>query len=271
MQELLGLFTYHRDATRVARALGTSLEELTSELEDLGIRRKAFRLMRGTDLELPRAAAVPGAASVPVRRRRASAAATSPAGAARPGETEPQARHEAPQTTALKAVLAEAGPRRAMLAERLGIPVAALPALLRGAGLEREFALRERDLIRGLWSKHGASEAQVASELGIARARLRQIIRERGLARELDAARDRLRRAARSRRWPSDRIAMLLEREQELRDLDLYDEIRAEVGARVAVLWKTLQGRPQALLLLRKKLHLTDEQLQRLRTLLQLR
>src|SRR4051794_16389026 len=48
-QHLLGLFAYHRDAPLVARSLSLSLEALDAELEDLGIRRKAYRLTRQTD------------------------------------------------------------------------------------------------------------------------------------------------------------------------------------------------------------------------------
>jgi hypothetical protein len=260
-QTVLGLFAYHRDAPLVARALGVSLEELTAELDDLGIRRKAFRLVRQPDAQMPVAAAMPGAAGPTVRRRtRANAIALDEPAPARD-----------PEQDGLKALLAEVGPRRDALGERLGISEPALLARLRESGLEREFALRERDLIRGLWSKHRASLDRVAAEIGIAPARLREIIRERGLSRELDAARQRLRRAARSARWPGERIATLLHEEADLRDLGIYDEMRAEVAARIAVLWKTLQGKPRALELLRKKLHLTEGDAERLRTILQLR
>lgn len=258
-QTLLGLFAYHRDAPLVARALAISLEELTSELEALGIRRKAFRIARGTDAQMPAASAAPGPPGPPVRRRPRAAAVEA---------VQPR---EEPQLDELMTLLAEVGPRRDALQRRLGVSEPALLARLRESGLEREFALRERDLIRGLWSKHRGSEERVASELGVERRRLREIVRERGLGRELDSARERLRRAARSKRWPGERISMVLHREQDLRELELYDEMRGELAARVAVLWKSLQGKPQALELLRKKLHLTEADAQRLRTLLQLR
>src|SRR5262249_28297049 len=45
-QELLGLFAWHRDGTLVARALRVSLDELTAELDQLKIRRRAFALTR---------------------------------------------------------------------------------------------------------------------------------------------------------------------------------------------------------------------------------
>src|SRR5205814_9232037 len=72
-QELLGLFAWHRDAPLVARALGVSLDDLDRQLEDLKIRRKAYRLVRGRDTDVPRAAAVRGAPSGPPVRRRTRA------------------------------------------------------------------------------------------------------------------------------------------------------------------------------------------------------
>jgi len=80
----------------------------------------------------------------------------------------------------LKALLSEVGPRRALLAARLGsaaapLSDAALLARFRAAGLEREFALRERDLIRGLWSRHRASEVRVSTELSTTPAELRRV------------------------------------------------------------------------------------------------
>src|SRR5436190_665611 len=96
----------------------------------------------------------------------------------------------------LRTVLQELGPRRAALAERLGTSGGALLARFRAAGLERELALRERDLVRALWSKHRGSEAKVAEELGTTPEALRDVVAERGLSRELDAHRGRLRREA---------------------------------------------------------------------------
>src|SRR5207248_792643 len=56
------------------------------------------------------------------------------------------------RTSGLTGLLAEVGPRRDALAARLGLSEAAMLARFRAAGLERELALRERDLIRALWS-----------------------------------------------------------------------------------------------------------------------
>ncbi len=255
-QELLGLFAYHRDAPLVARSMGVSLAELTAELDALQIRRKAFALTRGTDM--PRATATPGPKGPPVRRR---TRAEKPA----PPPPAPDAGSE------LKALLAETGPRRDALAQRLGLSPAALLARFRAAGLERELALRERDLIRALWSKHRASEGRVAAELGTTPARLREIAHERGLLRELDAIRDRFRREARAKKWPHQRLEQVLHRAAELRELGLWDELHREVAARVGVLWRSLQGKPQALALLGQKLHLSGEDAEKLRRLLDLR
>jgi hypothetical protein len=255
-QELLGLFAYHRDAPLVARALGVSLEELGAELDALQIRRRAFALVRGA--QLPAAAAVPGPSGPPVRRRSRQAAPS-------PAPPPPDAHAE------LKSLLAEVGPRRDALAARLGLSPAALLARFRAAGLERELGLRERDLIRALWSKHRASEGRTAEELGVAPARLREIALERGLLRDLDAIRDRFRRDARRKTWPRERLEQVLHRDAELRELGLWDELRGEVEARVGVIWKTLQGKPQALGLLAKKLRLSAAEAEKLRRLLDLR
>src|SRR6202171_4942745 len=68
-QELLGLFAYHRDAPLVARSWGTPLAALDAELEVLGIRRKAYRIARGTDAQMPLAKAAAGPGGAPGRRR----------------------------------------------------------------------------------------------------------------------------------------------------------------------------------------------------------
>src|SRR5712664_104158 len=78
---LLSLFAWHRDAPLVARSLGLSLDELYAELDDLKLRRKAYRLTRGSEFDLPLARAVPGAPSGPPVRRRARAARTQSAAA----------------------------------------------------------------------------------------------------------------------------------------------------------------------------------------------
>src|SRR6266478_5150163 len=74
-QYLLGLFAYHRDAPLVARALGVSLEALDEELDALAIRRKAYRVARGSDAQMPLAAAIAGPSGPPVRRRPRSVSA----------------------------------------------------------------------------------------------------------------------------------------------------------------------------------------------------
>ncbi|MCA1825787.1 MAG: hypothetical protein ABR567_23170 [Myxococcales bacterium] len=257
--QLLGLFAYHRDAPLVARALGVSLSDLVAELESLKIRRKAFALTRGSDHDLPKASPVERARSGPPLRRRP---AEKPA--PKPSEKDQQSR-------ALLNLLAEIGPRRAALAERLGETESTLLARFRAAGLEREFALRERDLIRALWSKHVASESRVAAELQATPADLRRIAAERGLARELDAERDRLRRDARRAKWPHPRLDQVLHRRDELRNLGVLEELDREVAARTAVIWKSLHGKRDALSLLAKKLHLTPADAGLLQRLLDLR
>ena len=260
-QELLGLFAYHRDGALVARALRVSLAELTEELERLKIRRRAFALTRGSDHELPRASAVAGVRGGPPVRRR-------PKGEARsPPVSNPQPPADSGmniQVLELKALLSEVGPRRALLAARLGsagapLSDAALLARFRAAGLEREFALRERDLIRALWSRHRASEVRVSTELSTTPDELRRVARERGLARELETLRDRLRRDAREKKWPRDRLDQVLHRRAEIRELGLLDELDNEVRARAGVIWTSLCGKPAALDLFAKKLHLTRD------------
>lgn len=256
---MLGLFAYHRDAPLVARALKLSLEELLAELDKLKIRRRAFALTRGTDHEFPKAAPIASAkAGAPIRRRPA------PPEPSKLPEKDQQARE-------LLSLLAEAGPRRAVLQMRLGDSESALLARFRKAGLEREFALRERDLIRALWSKHRASAARVAEELQTTPAELQRIARERGLTRDLDAERDRLRRDARRAKWPDARLAQVLHQREQLRELGVLDELDREVAARVAVLWKTLHGKRDALLLLAKKLRLNEPDAALLQKLLDLR
>jgi hypothetical protein len=261
-QDLLGLFAWHRDGTLVARALALSLDELVAELDRLKIRRRAFALTRGTDAQLPKAVSKTGPAGPSVRRR--TAADKQPA---RPPAPSPAVA----QAAALKALLGEVGPRRDLLAEKLGLSDAALLARFRAAGLERELALRERDLIRALWSKHRGSESAVAAELRMPAARVRDIAHERGLLRELDKMRDRFRRDARAKKWPRDRVEQVLRRREELRELGLWDEMLSEVRARVGVIWKTLQRKPHALDLLSKKLRIEPSDAEKLRRLLDLR
>jgi hypothetical protein len=239
------------------------LSDLDAQLDELKIRRRAYRLTRGTDADLPRAAAVSAPAGPSVRRRqKASAAPPPPAAPAPPPD---------PELALLKAALAEVGPRRPALAARLGTSGAALLARFRAAGLERELALRERDLIRALWSRHQASAAKVAAELGMDEETLRAIAVERGLTRDLDAWRDRLRKSARNRKWPRERIEQVLRDEPGLRELGIWDELLREVRARAGVVWKSLAGKRDALDLFAKKLHLGREEAIRLQKLLDLR
>jgi hypothetical protein len=192
-QELLGLFAYHRDAPLVARSLGVSLSELEAELDTLKIRRRAFQLVRGVQADFPRATAIPGARSGPTVRRRSKGGAPPP-----PSGTEPARPSEkVEQARALVALLSEVGARRSALAARLGTSEAALLARFRAAGLEREFSLRERDLVRALYSRHRAVEERVAAELRTTVEGLRRLVSERGLSRELETMRERVRRKVR--------------------------------------------------------------------------
>jgi hypothetical protein len=191
-QELLGLFAYHRDAPLVARSLGLSLSELEAELDTLKIRRRAFLLARGVQADFPRATAIPGARSGPTVRRRSKGDAPPPPAPkpARPSEKEEQA-------GALRELLSKLGARRSALAARLGTSEAALLARFRAAGLEREFSLRERDLVRALYSRHRAAEERIAAEMRTTVEGLRRLVSERGLSRELEAMRERVRRKVR--------------------------------------------------------------------------
>ena len=262
-QYLLGLFAYHRDAPLVARSLAVSLEALNEELDALGIRRKAYRVARGTDAQMPLAAAIAGPSGPPVRRRPRSVPAAPPPPAA---EAPPASSEEA----MLRALLAEVGPRRTALGERLGTSGGALLARFRAAGLERELSLRERDLIRALWSKHRGSERKVAAELRTTPEALREIAIERGLVRELEAERDRLRREALRRRWPRERIEQVLHRRDELRELGILEGLDSEVAVRAGVIWNSLRGKRDASELFAKKLQLTRGDALRLQKLLHL-
>ena len=266
-QDLLGLFAYHRDAPLVARALRISLSDLNTELDRLKIRRKAFRLTRGNDHDLSSAPVEAGRSGPPRRRR--------PKAAEEPAAPPPRSEKDE-QAQALKELLSEMGPRRALLSARLGaagapLSEAALLARFRAAGLERELSLRERDLIRALWAKHKASEARVAAELSSTPEDLRRIARERGLDRELAALRDKLRREARRAKWPDARIAQVLHQRDELGGLGVLEELDREVAARTGVIWSTLKGKRDALELLGKKLRLTPADAVKLQQLLDLR
>jgi hypothetical protein len=269
IDELLGLFTYHRDAPRVARSLGMSLAELEAELDALKIRRKAFRLTRGTDFDLPLARANPSAPSGPSVRRRTRGAPAAARPAAKPAEPDRDAEQ-------LKKLLAAVGPRREVLKDRLGtrdaaLSDAALLARFRAAGLERELSFRERDLIKGLYMKYRGSERRIAAELRTTIDRLHEVVRERGLKREIDRLVDGYRREVRNRRWPKDRIEQVLKRRDYLTDLGVYDELEREVVARSRVLWEELRGKPRALDELRRALDLTRPDAEKLQKLAQLR
>ena len=262
-QHLLGLFAYHRDAPSVARSLHLALEELDAELDSLGIRRKAYRLARGSDALMPLASPVAAPGGPPVRRR----ARASPAPGQPPSPAPPR---EPTEQEILRAALAEAGPRRAPLAARLGVGGRALLARFRAAGLERELALRERDLIRALYSRHRGAEAKVAAELQTTPAGLREVVAERGLSRELQSLRQGFRREALRRRWPKDRIEQVLNRREELRELGVLEGLDREVSVRASVIWNSLRGRRDALDLFARKLRLTREDAIRLQKLLHL-
>jgi hypothetical protein len=227
-EQILALFTWHRDAPLVARSLRLSLDELHAELDALKLRRKAYRLVRGSEFDFPIVKAVPGAPSGPPVRRRARAAAPpaptteepsgiaerEPAhaarGAAAAAHAEAAADGVAAQAIALLALLGEVGPRRAALATKLGRPGRPLPervllARFRAAGLEREFGHRERDLLRALFARHRGAARDVAAELGMEPDALERLVRERGLSRQLEALRERFRREGPRRSTPARR------------------------------------------------------------------
>jgi hypothetical protein len=248
-EQILGLFAYHRDAPRVARALSLSMAELDSEIEALKIRRKASRLVNGRDVDLPRAVTLPGASGPSVRRRsvrltkaegaaapRARTGAADPAPAAVTATPAAQAEREAAvatQSARLRAVLREVGPRRAALAAKLGergkpLPDSVLLARFRAAGLEREFGQRERDLIRALLSRHRMAVDPAARELQLSPDGLRALVKERGLAREVEAQREKERAKLRSRNAPRDRVDQVLRQREWLSDLGILAELDAE-------------------------------------------
>ncbi len=263
-QHLLGLFAYHRDAPLVARALGIGMTELERELDLLKLRRKAFRLVRGIDSDLPAATAIAGAPSGPPVRRRAKSVISA----------EPPAKPEQVETAPvlLKAALKAIGARRDALATRLGVPLPDLLARFRDAGLERDFAAAERDLIRELYARHRGSQREVAKDLGASESELRGLIAERSLAREIDGLRERYRREARQdSRWPRDRIEQVLRERAYLEDLGIWEELHREVVVRASLLWKDVRKKPDGLELLQKALRITQADARELRRLLNLR
>jgi hypothetical protein len=226
-ERLLGLFAWHRDAPLVAKSLGLSLDELHEELDDLKLRRKAYRLVRGSDAEMPIVKPVRGSRSGPPLRRRTRApvapatgesAAPGPAASESPDvlpAASPERATAAESTTSqagvtaqaaqLRALLAEVGPRRLALAARLGterkpLSERVLLARFRAAGLERELGQRERDLLRGLFARHRGSWEAVAAEMKLEVEALRRLVRERRLEHDVEQLSHRFRERFRRRR-----------------------------------------------------------------------
>ncbi|MFL5388211.1 MAG: hypothetical protein ACJ79C_05755 [Myxococcales bacterium] len=260
--ELLGLFAWHKDAPLVARALRMTLDELQAELDTLGIRRKAFRLVQTGAGEVPRASPLPGVASGPPVRRRvrpgprpepaqATPAPEPPTGPARAPEpvpgaaTAPASRPEdvAAQAARLRTLLGEVGPRRRALAQKLGtrgrpLTVPVLLARFRAAGLERELGQRERDLVRALYARHRGGDRKVAKDLDLSPQELADLLRERGLAREIAALRERYRAEARSAPWPAAQLGNLALRRGWLEDLGIHAELARLAKTRASPAWE---------------------------------
>lgn len=257
---LLGLFAYHRDAPLVARALGIPLPDLERELDALQLRRKAMRLVRGVDADLPAATAIRGGQSGPPLRRRPK---------------EPGAAADEKPEAPLAALLREVGPRRPLLAERLGtdgkpLSDAELLARFSAAGLDRALAEGERNLLRELVQDHRGSTAAAARALGVTAQQWKTIVVERGLSRELIALRDRYRKEAREQTWPRNRIEQVLHHRQWLEELGLWDEFYREVETRVRLLWKDLRKNRMALDDLQHALRLNQSDAKDLQRLLDL-
>jgi hypothetical protein len=256
-EEILGLFAYHRDAPLVARALSLSMAELEAEIDGLKLRRMASRLVRGRDVDMPAAAAVPGVGHGPPVRRRVRAPVPAQAPATKVVPSQPEALAVAApaqrrsggeqdveaQATRLRELLRQTGPRRDALAKKLGAPGKALPipvllARFRAAGLEREFGQRERDLLRALLKRNRAALGPVAKELKLDAKALETLIRERGLAREVEAERAAMREKVRARGAQRDRVDQVLRQREWLADLGLLDELDGEVDSMVRALWR---------------------------------
>ncbi|MFL5309580.1 MAG: hypothetical protein ACJ79H_03900 [Myxococcales bacterium] len=281
-ERLLALFAWHRDGPLVARSLGLSLDELHEQLDALRLRRKAYRLTRGSEFDLPIARALPGAASgPPVRRRpRRGGAQSPPAQASEPDAAErdaaapvaqPRPRGDVrEQAAALLSVLAGVGPRRGALALRLGSPGHPLPervllARFRAAGLERELGQRERDLLRGLFARHRGAARAVAAELGLDAPALQRLLRERGLTAEIESLRERFRDEARRRRWPREQIEQLVRRRDWLDDLGIAGELEREVLSRGRAAWEASGG---SLARFRRELRISEADARALRSLI---
>ena len=266
--ELLGLFAWHQDAPLVARALRLTLDELQAELDDLGIRRKAFRLVRGAPGDVPRASQLPGATGGPRVRRRIHAAepATTveppPEPSSRPaGPSPPAASDVAAQATRLRTLLGGVGPRRRALAKELGsagrpLSTTVLLARFRAAGLERELGQRERDLVRALFARHRGGERKVAEDLDLSLDELRGLVRERGLAREIEAMRERYRGEARKAAWPGAQLANLALRRGWLEDLGVHAELSRLAAELAAPVWERARRSKDPVRALRRELRI---------------
>ncbi|HWE23625.1 MAG TPA: hypothetical protein VG496_06760, partial [Myxococcales bacterium] len=122
-----------------------------------------------------------------------------------PAASVPRSTAVAEQAAQLRALLAEVGPRRGALAERLGaarkpLSERVLLARFRAAGLERELGQRERDLLRGLFARHGGARDAVAAELKIDVDTLQRLVRERGLEHDIEELTRRFRQRGSRRR-----------------------------------------------------------------------
>jgi len=264
--ELLGLFAWHKDGPLVARALGLTLDELQAELDDLGIRRKAFRFTRSGPGDLPRASALPGVPGGPPVRRRAHPPqpaakverAPEPGAPGRPAAGSP-ASDVGAQAKKLRALLGEIGPRRKALARELGtkgrpLSMPVLLARFRAAGLERELGQRERDLLRALFARHRGGERKVAEDLDVSLEDLRTLVRDRGLGREIEAMRERYRGEARKAAWPSGQLSNLGLRRAWLEDLGIHAELSTLAVERARPAWEKARRSKDPIQALRKEL-----------------
>ena len=277
-EELLGLFAWHKDAPLVARALRLTLDELQAELDDLGIRRKAFRLVRGVPGDVPRARQLPGVASGPPVRRRAHPPEPAATLGAPPEATAPPAeRSAAPDVAAqakkLRTLLGEIGPRRRALAKELGskgrpLSTPVLLARFRAAGLERELGQRERDLLRALFARHRGGERKVAGDLELSLDELKTLVRERGLAREIEAMRERYRGEARKADWPSAQLSNLALRRAWLEDLGIHAELSSGAVQRAGRVWEKARRSKDPVQALRRELRIGPAEARVLRDLL---
>jgi hypothetical protein len=276
-EELLGLFAWHKDAPLVARALRLTLDELQAQLDDLGIRRKAFRLARGAPGNLPRASPLPGVPGGPPVRRRvhapepAAKVEAPPEPAARPAPSGSET--VAAQAKGLRALLGEIGPRRRALAQRLGtkgrpLSIPVLLARFRAAGLERELGQRERDLLRALFARHRGGERKVAEDLDLALEDLKGLVRERGLAREVEAMRERYRGEARKAAWPAAQLSNLALRRGWLEDLGIHAELSSLAVTRAAPVWEKARRSKDPVQALRRELRVGPAEARFLRDLL---